>query len=73
MSFSIKVSALVSIMIGGAYLSAAGDALAEAPDDPLLTMVIVDELEYRDADDGDLLAWTGLLRGRLPDPRAHQR
>lgn len=57
MSFSIRASALVAIMMGGAYLSAAGDALAEAPDDPLLTMVIVDELEYRDADDGDLLAW----------------
>jgi len=57
MSVSIRTSALLSVLTVVLYLSSAGDALAATPDDPLLTMVIVDELEYRDADDGSVLAW----------------
>lgn len=34
-------------------------ALAMAEDDPLLAMVKIDQLEWRDADDGDLYAWEG--------------
>lgn len=57
MGASQSASALMCVMIGSACLSSADMALAAAPDDPLLTMVIVDELEYRDADDGNLQAW----------------
>jgi len=45
------------ILVGIACLSVPDEAPAAAADDPLLTMVIVDELEYRDADDGSLQAW----------------
>lgn len=38
-------------------LSSADEAQAAAADDPLLTMVIVDQLEYSDADNGSLLTW----------------
>ena len=34
-------------------------ALAAAEDDPLLTMVMIDQLEWRDADEGDLYVWEG--------------
>jgi len=57
MRASLRPSALLSVLIGGICLSTPGDVRAEAADDPLLTMVIADELEYRDADDGSLLAW----------------
>ena len=57
MSASPRASAFLSVLIGGVYLSTSVDVLAAAADDPLLTMVIVDELEYRDADDGSLLSW----------------
>ena len=53
----LRASVFSSVLICAVYLSAPGDALAAAADDPFLTMVIVDELEYRDADDGSLLAW----------------
>ncbi|MDX5374353.1 MAG: copper resistance protein B [Gammaproteobacteria bacterium] len=34
-------------------------ALAMAEDDPLLAMVKIDQLEWRDADEGDLYVWEG--------------
>jgi copper resistance protein B len=38
-------------------MSVSIEALAEAEDNPLLTLVIVDELEYRNADEGSVQAW----------------
>ncbi len=57
MNASIKKPAFLSVLIGTVCLLLTGAVLAAAPDDPLLTMVIVDELEYRDGDDGNLQAW----------------
>lgn len=52
-----RASVFSFVLICGVYLSAPADVLAAAADDPFLTMVIVDQLEYRDADDGSVLAW----------------
>jgi copper resistance protein B len=57
MSASTKASSLLSVLTAVLFLSSASGTLAAAPDDPLLTMVIADELEYRDGDDGNILAW----------------
>ena len=51
------VEASAFLLIGIACMSVSIEAFAEAEDDPFLTLVIVDELEYRDADDGGLHAW----------------
>ena len=52
-----RESALLITLIAGACMAAPGEALAAAPDDPLLTLVILDELEYRDADGSGLQTW----------------
>jgi len=53
----VTKSALLIILLGATCLTAPSKLLAAAADDPLLTMVIVDELEYRDADEGSLQTW----------------
>ena len=54
---SAELSVFLCLLIGAVYLSIPIEARAEADDDPLLTLVFVDELEYRGADNGSLLAW----------------
>lgn len=56
MKTSMKTRALLVMMM----LSPAS-ALAIMEDDPLLTMLKVDQLELRDADEGDVTAWEGHL------------
>ncbi len=51
------VEASAFLLIGIACMSVSIEALAEAEDDPLLTLVIVDELEYRNADEGSVQTW----------------
>lgn len=51
------VEASAFLLIGIACMSVSIEALAEAEDNPLLTLVIVDELEYRNADEGSVQAW----------------
>ena len=54
---SVGQSSFLIMLIGAACLTVPYEALAEAADDPFLTMIIVDQLEYRDADSGSLQTW----------------
>ncbi|MBY4677584.1 copper resistance protein B [Marinobacterium arenosum] len=46
---------LIALLAAGLLFS--GNGLAATEDDPLLGMLNIDQLEWRDADDGSLLSW----------------
>jgi len=47
----------VILPIAALALTAPGIALSAGADDPLLTMLNVEQLEWRDANEGDVMAW----------------
>jgi len=50
---------LLAAVFAIAGLTAPDDTRAAAADDPLLLMVLLDQLEARDPSDGDILTWEG--------------